>query len=255
MYELDNFLDFKSYNEWIPKFKTVFDKYNHTNLINTFKNSNSFISIEDIRNEYSEDIFDEVNLFLRRNYKYVILYHGTATNDINSFLENGVMLGNIDRIVNLAKTLYPEVENERFDIVIEEFRRDKNYIKSNEGKIYFCLDDNLLKEKDSHYLLFGSETLFCLLQNVDVKLASNLKEKLKPLILKCMIEFKNLKEWDLIKLVENITVKYFENLIYSNEKFSISEFTPFITSTVSSDFILGLEFPKNIKSSHPLNYM
>lgn len=249
---MNNLLDFKNYNEWVSNFKIVFDKFNHENFVLRFKNSDCSIEINDIKKEYGEEIFIEVRNFFIKNYNFIVLYHGTTTNNVNSFLDNGLLLGNFDRIVKFAKDLYPDINEKEFDIAINKFKKDTQYIQSNEGKIYFSLDDDLLKKRDSTFLVFGSETLFCLLQEFDVIYAQQLKKKLKPLILKCKVDIKKLNTNDIDFFIHNITIRYLENLIYPNEKFGFLEFTPYITTKLTADSILGLEFPQNIKCCHPL---
>lgn len=52
---------------------------------------------------------------------------------------------------------------------------------------------------------------------------------------------------DIYETSKEIIVRYFENMIYPNHKFSTVCYTPYITSQVDASYIIGCEFLKDVE--------
>ena len=98
-------------------------------------------------------------------------------------------------------------------------------------------------------MIYGGEHLLHLAQNLGSIYPRELPKKLKPLILKCRIPIKLLTEYlDIIS--EELIVKYFENIIYPEYKFSPLDTSICITTKIDADNIIGFEFPQDIKECY-----
>ncbi len=244
--------DFKNYNEWMCEFKKIFEYYDCSSLTKEFKNNNEILLIYNVTDSIGKEIVDTVKGLLKNRYKYIAFYHGTATDNISSYFEKGLLPLNIEERNLYARKLfnqeeYPEITDEVFLKATKEQFKNKNSLKLRENRLYFTLDNDILKKgTSSHYLIYGGEHLLHLAQNLGSQYPRELPKKLKPLILKCRIPINLLSEY-MENIANEIVVRFLENLIYPDSKFRHIDTGIYITQKLEANNIIGCEFPKNIE--------
>jgi len=241
--------DFKNYNGWMHKFKIVFDSYDYSAIIEEYKSNNEALDIYAVTSVIGDEIIDIVQARLQNTYKYIAFYHGTATNDISSYLNKGLFPLDINERNLYARKLfsqdeYPEITDELFLRATKKQFENKNSLKQRENRLYFTLDNDILKQKgSSHYILYGGEHLLHLAQMLGTQYSRHLSKKLSPVIFKCRVPISILSEY-MESVVHDVIVKYLENLIYPEWKFTPIDTGIYITSKLDADDIIGCEFPK-----------
>jgi len=248
---MEKVLDFKDYHSWMPIIKNIADKYDNQQLIDKFKNHDTYLEIYDIKELVGESIINEVFDFISEYYSDIVFYHATATNDLNSYLENGLIPMNVERMNQYARDIFnekdfPEINNEIFQKAL-----DAQNIERRKGIICFAFDkDELLEDNSSHYLIYGSEYVMNISQYLGTEAneyPKYLEEKLTPTILKCKISTTDLDKEIIKSISDNIIIRYFENIIYTNEKLPVIYINPYLEKALDSKNILDYEHPTNIK--------
>jgi len=245
---MDKILDFKDYDSWIDEFKSLYQEdYRYKDILDDFRNDPNCQSLDIFEKEISEGVKD----FINKRYTHIVYYHASATDNINSYLKNGILPSRVEDRINFARKLfnqdeYPELTNEIFAEAKNEFLKDEGYISLNEGKIYLVLDDSILKGNyASHYACYGGETLLCFANILGRYYKYELEKKLTPIIFKCIIPIE-LSENDFDDIARAITIKFFECMVFPKYKFSDAESVITVFSVIGPKSILGCEFPKNL---------
>lgn len=103
---------------------------------------------------------------LSSSYEAIRAVHGTRANDLSSFYANGLVPMNPGVVENQAKSLFASggfaaAANKLASAITEVDARDPCGARA--GWLYFCADDRDLTSKGcGHYLVYGSEYLYCL---------------------------------------------------------------------------------------------
>ena len=242
--------DFKNYNKWMYEFKKVFDHYDVSALIDEYKNNDETLFIYDVTDAIGEEIVDTVKAVLKNKYDYIAFYHGTATDNITSYFEKGLLPLDIKERNLYARKFfnqeeYPKITDELFLKATKEQFKDKNSLQLRKNRLYFTLDNDVLKQRGlSHYLIYGGEHLLHLAQNLGSQYPRELPKKLTPLILKCRIPINLLSDENMKNLAHEVIVRFLENLIYPEYKFTPPDTGVYITTKLEADNIIGCEFPK-----------
>lgn len=74
-----------------------------------------------------------------------------------------------------------------------------------------------------------------------------LEEKLTPTLFKCKISISDLDSEIIKSISDNVLVRYFEKIIYPNEKLPVVYINPYLEKKLHSQNILDYEYPTNIK--------
>jgi hypothetical protein len=147
-------LDFKNYNTWMYKFEPVFDNYDYKKIVKKFKNNKEVLSIHDITDVIGNEIRDIIRKRLHNTYDYIVFYHGTATNNIFSYLEKGLLPLDIKERNLYARKLfnlkeYPEITDDIFIEATKKQFSNNVSLQHREKRLFLTLDDNILKEESS----------------------------------------------------------------------------------------------------------
>lgn len=235
---MNNILDLKNYNSWVYDFKGLFELLEYDDVL---KNKIS-------RDEFIDKSSMHVKKLIKNKYDYIVYYHGSATHDINLYLSKGILTSSVEDRIKYARHLFP-INNypELIDSVFNEkkniYLKDKEYLPQNEGKIYFNIDNSFFEEpSQQHYLCYGGETLGIFVGLLGERYKNELKEKLTPVIFKCIIPVKYLEN-DFDDIIKDIIDKFFEIIEFPKYKFSYGSSTPYICTNIRPEWIIGCEFP------------
>lgn len=115
------------------------------------------------------DMKELVATRLSREFRAFRAAHGTRTNDLARFYENGLRRLQVEEVEDRARGLFLNGQfeyatEERLQAAIDEI--DAHNSKGGRGgKLYFCADEGSLITRMGgcgHYLVYGSEYLYCL---------------------------------------------------------------------------------------------
>lgn len=106
---------------------------------------------------------------LAQEYRAFRAAHATRTNDLAPFYKHGLKFLRAGEIEDRARTIFldgqsPYVTEERLQEAINDIQA-RNSSGGREGWLYFCADERNLITRPSgsgHYLIYGSEYLYCL---------------------------------------------------------------------------------------------
>ncbi len=257
---MNSVLDFKDYDSWMPNLNPIIDKYDINPLVDKFKESTHCLEFYNIEELLGEEILNELQSFLLNEYKFIVFYHATATNNIESFYNNGFLVMNIERQNKFLRDIFnqndfPEITDEKFDNICKKVKDEilgESGIGLRKNKIFFCLDDQHLIDNESanHYLVYGSEYNLIFAQHLSTNwrdYPEYLEEKLKSTLFKCKIPTKLILEEDLKSCFDAIIVRYFENIIYPDDfKYDIWSCIE-IYENLNPSYIISHTHPKNLR--------
>jgi len=251
---MENILDFKNYTSWMPRFYNIVDKYNIQPLIDEFKESKQCLDFYDIKELIGEEIITELQSFLLNEYQSIVFYHATATNNIDTYYNNGLLLMDTERQNKFIRNIFnekefPELTDEKFNYFCKKIKNEvfkETGLKIRKNKIYLCLDDSHLIENESanHYLVYGSEYNLIFSQHLSTNprdYPKYLEKKLKSTLFKCKVPVNLILKDDLTSCFNSIIVRYFENIIYPDE--------------ANHDIWSCIEIYENLDSSHILSHI
>jgi len=176
--------------------------------------------------------------WLRENYDYLMCYHAGRPVDVNSYYINGFVPADFKKSVERFEELLHTIPyRQPYDIqhVLDDYKGQTDRF------IYFILDKEDFIGSAPHYLIYGSELLLSLAQNV----ASFIKEYLKnigiPTIFHCKIPLDQIDDFELKGLHERIRcanggLNARRNQIFSN-------YSIIIEQQVSGAYIIGHDHP------------
>lgn len=245
-------LDVKNYESWFSEIELIVNKYDNS-LFKELEKLEFYVEIYNITDAIGADIIIDVQNYIKSNFKYIVLYHATATDNINSYLNKGLLPLESKRMIDYAKSIFnqqefPEITDDIFNKAIDDvITNDKSFKEHRENIICFSVDDELLLESDSsHYLLYGGETLLHIAQHLGHKYPKVLENKFTPTLLKCKVPF-DLFEFDITKsLSEALVLRYYEKKLYPNDNLYPIDITPWITKKLDPENIISYTNPKNI---------
>lgn len=240
-----NYFDFNDYDSWIDDFKNLFKLFDYENVLNNIETE-----------EFIKKALKHTKQLLKNKYEYIVFYHGSATDNIYSYIDNGILPSTVESRMNYArklfpKKIYPEITDEIFEQNKKIYLKDESYIKLNENKIYLTLDSNFFKDSSrQHYLCYGGETLGTFIDLFGEKYKSLLKEKLDAIIVKCIVPIEYLEDV-LDNIIRNIVYKFFDIVLFPQKRFDdeLDDNVIYISSAVKSDWIIGFTFPKDLNCS------
>lgn len=198
--------------------------------------------LDDIIFKVTGETFDIKELTAERltqEYRAFRVAHATRTNDLAQFYRMGLRCLRAEEVEDRARSIFlngrfSTATEDRFQEAIEDMRARKTS-GGREGHLYFCADERSLITRSGgsgHYLIYGSEYLYCLgirvVSTWEAKRA--LKEIGLPTMLVCDIP---------TKLMRSRTLQEFAGSIL---EYLFCELAGFESSTLSpgSDFTLSL---------------
>ncbi|SCB36676.1 hypothetical protein [Rhizobium hainanense] len=195
---------------------------------------------------------------LRQKYHFFRAAHGTRTNDLAQFYNNGLRFLRSDEMEDRARSLFLNgklrfANEERLQLAIRENDARKT-TGGREGRLYFCADErNLLTRSGSsgHYLVYGSEYLYCL----GIRLGSSweakriLKEIGRPTMFICDIPMSQIRDYTLQEFAGLVLEFLFCELVKDLQAYALSPgagsgFS--LPSDLSPDYIVGHYHPDTV---------
>lgn len=162
-----------------------------------------------------EDIEEWIDIFkkvksIEDYYTHIRLYHACKPSDIESYYTKGIQPLHIEYIKNIAYNIFhsdsfPEIKDIDIDGAIQKIQS-----VTHEGIIYFALDKRDLVQYCGHYLIYGSEFILGIANELRRKYGKDYSKLLKdtgiPTVLICDIPIDTLSKVyinDLNKKINN----------------------------------------------------
>ncbi len=159
--------------------------------------------------------FQEILAGITQTYPKIRLFHACRTDDIDSYLINGLLPLATDRQIQKAREIFlsdrsPLVKEEDINLVAQDLANEHRG-----GKIYLSLDDRILIEHDRFYLNYGCEYLAVIASRLPGIEPKDCLEYLRtigrPTIIVCDIPINWIEKQRMFNLVEDMvewTIKY-----------------------------------------------
>jgi hypothetical protein len=186
----------------------------------------------------------KINEF-RLRYSHIRVYHGCRPVDVQSYYKKGLLLCDTDALVERFREIFlsgkfPELTEE---ILQESIEEAASYSIGRDGESCFFLDDRVCVERDSHYLIYGSEYLSVLVANLPVE---NSKEKYYPVLRG--IGKPTIFEIDLPNIIENVR----DNVMFELFQDMLTEWTSCVahSRTEISNSEICISLRKAIQPEH-----
>lgn len=223
-------------------FKTKFE--DEKDILDIFKNSKTFDSFR----------YTFPNKF-QKEFKVVEAYHSTKVDNVEIIYKDGIK--KISRkslktkfISEFGKTILEETPDFNFKKYFKKFDEHK---KDNE--IFFLLDCREYSEFAGHYLIYGSEYYFSLVQGIDKdtdRFRSILRKKGYPTIFLVKLKSTEIKDSTLLELFDQLLRQWILREFIDtsiNANFEL-DFTVVQTKNVRPNKIKGHFHPTRIRDWH-----
>lgn len=176
--------------------------------------------------------------WLHRNYDALKVYHGCRPQDVSSYYAHGFRPSDFEAArVDFDKFLKSVNYSFPYNIshVID------SYSKTSRDLIYFILDREDFIDTSPHYIIYGSELMLSLAQNVDERLKFLLREIGIPTIFHCVLPLHLIKDKDLSPIYDYAceakgNLEQQLNQIFSN-------YSVIVSSKVDGKYITGHDHP------------
>ncbi len=179
---------------------------------------------------------ENVVTWLRDNFNSVIAYHACRPVNLKTYLTNGIypldVNSTIKKAEELIKSLPYSVEYDFSELILSA-KGDSDSL------VYVVLDKNDFITLCPHYLIYGSEFLLSLVQQVNPSLKRKLKDIGIPTIIKCQIPLIEVSDRDLsdffirMECAEGTTKQKIHDLFCN--------FSIIIPSKINPEYIVGHE--------------
>lgn len=139
--------------------------------------------------------------WLYENYDFLRCFHGCRPIDINLYYRFGFLPSDIKKTADNFDAFVKSI-NYRHPYDVSHIL--SSYSGSVDKLIYFILDDEDFLDSAPHYIIYGSELMLSLAQNVDERLKYYLRTVGIPTIFQCDIPLQIIEEHELILIYDRI---------------------------------------------------
>lgn len=200
------------------------------------------------------DVLNEVEN-IEDYYTHIRLFHACKPTDIESYYINGIQPLDIEHIRNKAHDIFrsndfPEIKDEDIEEAIQQIQAI-----TPEGIIYLALGKRDLVQSCGHYLIYGSEFILGMANELRNKYGNDYSKILKtkgiPTVFSCDIPIDIISKFyldDLNQRAKNILT--IEDLKYDDAP--LIDFSVPIGQVIYPSYIVSHYHPKRIKD--PLNH-
>ncbi|NIJ09338.1 hypothetical protein FHS31_002970 [Sphingomonas vulcanisoli] len=168
---------------------------------------------------------------LRREFRALRAGHATRTDDVSGFYKNGLRILRADEIDAVARELFlggsfPLATEDLFEKAIADLDA-RSRMGGREGRLYFCANERSLITRiggSGHYLIYGSEYLYCIGIRVIGTYATKraLKAIGRPTMFVCDLPLKMMRDATLLEFAGGILEYMFCALVEGMEAHMLS---------------------------------
>lgn len=177
---------------------------------------------------YEEDQdYSEINIV--EDFTHIRAFHGTRTNDLDSFYTHGIKPLTKDYVYEqVYKVLrpYPTINDEMIAETIEHFWSEPNWV-------WFTITKSELVHRSGHYLLYGSELINAVISNWRYR--EELKNFGESTMFSCDVPLSDIEPSFLNNIIE-----------FMRENISLYDLSFKITGVLAPVNIVSHEYPTKI---------
>lgn len=189
---------------------------------------------------------------LASSYMAMRAFHGTRANDLSSFYENGLVPMDPAIVEEQASSLFASggfaEESSKLSSAIADVDA-RNPGGARAGWLYFCADDRELTRKGcGHYLVYGSEYLYCLgIRMISTSATKRILKSIgRPTMFVVDIPMPLIDRDTLEQLAGGMLVAVFNDLLGIDEEAFELGFSISMQSPVGAQHIVGHYHPERI---------
>ncbi len=222
----------------------------HKNNELIWKEKNTWIdSIPGILCEPDDPVLEGVVEDLMRHYSHIRTYHACKPTDFSSYAKKGILIASHDILKRRAIKRF--CNNKSFVVDVDVVASAADKIKSlDNGKVYLGLDDRFLLDSCGHYLIYGSEYILAVANNLPQKYRKPCIELLKNTGRPTMIEISfpiNLLSSSELSQLACFLCRY----THYNQRGDQIDFAVNFNDSIHPKYIVGSYHPSKIED--PLN--
>jgi hypothetical protein len=185
----------------------------------------SSIQIELLRSENTHGLLAEK---IPHVFSEVRVFHACRPESLSSYYERGLMPLDLREMNRIARTLFleadPSLKEKHLQDVVDKLQPD-----GREGRLYVALDDRFLIRYSGHYLIYGSEFLYCVANQLSevtgVDYTSWLKQRGRPTMIVASIPTSELSGSKLRHLAGAMCREVASDATYERAETSLVEFS------------------------------
>ena len=188
---------------------------------------------------------------IARHYRAFRAAHGTRTDNLTSFYHRGLRRLRSGEIEDIARKLlinasFPYANEKSLMNAIDEL--DAKGPGCRDGFLYFCADEHELIDQASHYLIYGSEYLYCIAMRVIGTWNAQrlLKSIGEPTMIVCDLPFEFLSQDQREDFAGMCLEIMFTELLGETDEYGHGS-AVMLSCDVSSDCIVGHYHPSKIR--------
>lgn len=209
-----------------------------------------------MENDFELYFTTEFTEFFRKRFSKILTFHAARPVEVDSYYKQGLQLLKAEDTHNKFRQLIASHPLKTITPQDIEDTIKANPADSREGITHIVIDRRIFPSRAGHYLIYGSEYLFVLVQNLKV---GNYfyRDKLRnigiPTIFHIEIPTEIISDFDLKQLY----LKMFNLWVYNTAKYSdvnyILDFTFTLKKAIAGKFFTKHIHPNSIKDSHEYN--
>lgn len=175
-----------------------------------------------------------------RQFTHFAFFHGTRVEDPYELLRDGLQPSSSEQLDQKARALFltpefPHVTEERIGAIIA------NLGLRDDGKLYLSLDGRDLVRTAGGYLVYGSERLVCIANQMG--LSDVLKRRGVPMLVEVHLPAAMIPEGDIEELASRLSSWGRREL---NDLARMIDFTTVLSQSVGPEFVRGFRVPPAI---------
>ncbi|MBN2591156.1 MAG: hypothetical protein JXA96_14915 [Sedimentisphaerales bacterium] len=264
MTDSKNIFIWKNFTEWKPVLEKMFPDILTDEFIDKIKQNKNLIKYHDdpIFDELANKEMDSIVTYkkiveFRRHYSHIRMYHGCRPVDVQRYYREGIKpceeMGNIqiDRFREIfLSDDFPELTEE----MLQESIKIINNPPPDTG-VHFIIDDNCMIERCGHYLIYGSEYLQGLVNNLPVKDKEKYRSVLrgigKPTFLEVNLPNTNdfVEDIRIFKILDRMLRLWVYNIAHNGTTSGDFYYGTVIMKELQPEYICSDYHPKKIKDS------
>ena len=263
----------KDFKEWKPVLEGMFKDILTPELKAKLKKNREIVeycddpeAFETLSSKSIGDMIttEQINRCWQR-YSHIRVYHGCRPVDVHSYYYKGLLLRDKGALVERFRKIFlsgkfPELTEEMLQKSIKEAAP---YSIGCDGESSLFLDDRLCVERDSHYLIYGSEYLSSLvnslrfvsnpppIENIE-KYFSVLRGIGKPTIFEINLPniVENVRDNMMLELFQDMLTEWTSCVAHSRTEISKSEIGFSLRKPLPPEYICSHHHPPKIKDRH-----
>ncbi|CAH0278145.1 hypothetical protein SRABI27_03694 [Pedobacter sp. Bi27] len=179
--------------------------------------------------------------WFRSQYDFIICYHGCRPKDVSEYYRKGFFPSNFPETMQAFEQLLDDTGYHfPYDVshVLETYQGKTNRF------VYVILDDEDFIDRAPHYIIYGSETMLSLAENVSPTIKTRLRNTGIPTIFHLKVPLARISDCELVSLYQQIVSS--NGSMEQRRLHIFSNYTIIIEPSLGADCIIGHSHPTDL---------